>query len=38
MAIEALDRRHEEIQRETALMRGINGDQLATLHTLERLA
>ena len=36
MAIEALDRRHEEIQRETALMRGINGDQLATLHTLER--
>ena len=36
MAIEALDRRHEELQRESALKRNINGEQLATLLTLER--
>jgi hypothetical protein len=36
MAIEALDRRHEELQRESALKRSINGDQLVTLVTLER--
>jgi hypothetical protein len=36
MAIEALDRRHEELQRESALKRSINEDQLVTLLTLER--
>ena len=36
MAIEALDRRHEELQRESALKHSINGEQLATLLTLER--
>ena len=36
MAIEALDRRHEELQRESALKRSINGDQLVTLVVLER--
>ena len=36
MAIAALDRRHEEQQRESALKRGLNEDQIATLATLER--
>ena len=36
MAIEALDRRHEEHLRESALKRGINDEQMATLMTLER--
>ena len=36
MAIEALDRRQEEAQRESALKRGINEDQLLTLQVLER--
>jgi hypothetical protein len=35
MAIEALDRRQEELQRETALKRGINEDQMLTLRVLE---
>ena len=35
MAIEALDRRHEEAQRESALKRSINEDQLLTLKVLE---
>ena len=36
MAIEALDRRHEEFQRESALKRTINEDQMLTLQVLER--
>ena len=36
MAIEALDRRQEELQRESALKRSINEDQLVTLVVLER--
>ena len=36
MAIEALDRREELTQRENALKRSINNDQLCTLVTLER--
>jgi hypothetical protein len=36
MAIEAMDRRHEEHLRERALKRGINEEQMATLLTLER--
>jgi hypothetical protein len=36
MAIEAMDRRHEEHVREGALKRGINGEQMVTLLTLER--
>ena len=36
MAIEALDRRHEELQRESALKRSINSEQLLTLLSLER--
>ena len=36
MAIEALDRRHEEYLRESALKRSINDEQVATLATLER--
>ena len=36
MAIEALDRRHEGQLRESALKRGINEEQMATLMTLER--
>ena len=36
MAIEALDRRHEDLQRESALKRSINEDQLVTLVVLER--
>jgi hypothetical protein len=36
MAIEALDRRQEEMQRESALKRNINVDQLLTLQVLER--
>ena len=36
MAIEALDRRHEEMLRESALKRSITEDQLVTLLTLER--
>ena len=35
MAIEALDRRHEELQRESALKRNINADQWLTLRVLE---
>ena len=35
MAIEAMDRRHEELQRETALKRNINADQWMTLRVLE---
>jgi hypothetical protein len=36
MAIEALDRRQEQFLRESALKRGLNEDQMATLSTLER--
>jgi len=36
MAIEALDRRHEELQRESALKRSINSEQMLTLLSLER--
>ena len=36
MAIEALDRRHEDVQRESALKRSINEDQMLTLQVLER--
>ena len=36
MAIEALDRRDDIAQRENALKRNINADQLCTLATLER--
>lgn len=36
MAIEALDRRHEDHLRESALKRGINDYQMETLFTLER--
>ena len=35
MAIEALDRRQEELQRESALKRNINEDQMLTLRVLE---
>lgn len=35
MAIEALDRRQEEMQRESALKRSINQDQFLTLRVLE---
>jgi hypothetical protein len=35
MAIEALDRRQEEFQRESALKRNINADQWMTLRVLE---
>jgi hypothetical protein len=35
MAIEALDRRQEEMQRESALKRNINADQWMTLRVLE---
>jgi hypothetical protein len=35
MAIEALDRRHEEMQRESALRHNINEDQMLTLRVLE---
>jgi hypothetical protein len=35
MAIEALDRRQEELQRESALKRNINADQWMTLRVLE---
>jgi hypothetical protein len=35
MTIEALDRRQEELQREGALKRGINEDQMLTLRVLE---
>ena len=35
MAIEALDRRHEEFQRDSALKRSINQDQFLTLRVLE---
>jgi hypothetical protein len=35
MAIEALDRRQEQIQRESALERSINQDQFLTLRVLE---
>lgn len=36
MAIEAMDRREELAQRECALKRNINEEQLCTLSTLER--
>ena len=36
MAIEALDRRHEDALRESALKRSINEDQMLTLQVLER--
>jgi hypothetical protein len=36
MAIEALDRRHEGLQRESALTRSINTEQMLTLLSLER--
>ena len=35
MAIEALDRRQEDLQRESALKRNINEDQMMTLRVLE---
>ena len=36
MAIEASDRRQEELLRESAWLRQMTGDQLATYSTLER--
>ena len=36
MAIEAMERRQEAHLRESALKRGINDEQMATLMTLER--
>jgi hypothetical protein len=35
MAIEALDRRHDDLQRESALKHSINEDQMLTLRVLE---
>jgi hypothetical protein len=35
MAIEAMERRHEDLQREGALKRNINADQWMTLRVLE---